>query len=54
MYIVVTWMVETAAWGSTKYASLGGTAWFSKFIPGYKQNFINYVSIHLTAAAKTP
>ena len=55
MCIVFTWMVETAAArGSTKLASLGSMAWFSKFIPGYKQNFINYVSIHLTAAAGTP
>lgn len=54
MHVVVTRMVETAAWGSTEYASLGGMAWFSKFIPGYKQNFINYVSIHLTAAVETP
>ena len=37
MCIVVTWMVETAAArGSTEFASLGGMAWFSKFIPGYK------------------
>lgn len=54
MCTVDTWMIETAARGSTEYASLRGMAWFSKFIPGYKQNFINYVSIHLTAAAGTP
>ena len=37
MCIVVIWMVETAAaMGSTEFASLGGMAWFSKFIPGYK------------------
>lgn len=36
VYSIVTWMVETAARGSTEYASLGGMAWFSKFITVYK------------------
>lgn len=55
MCTVVTQMVEIlTARGSTEFASLGSKAWFSKFIPGYKQHFINYVSIHLTAVAGTP
>ena len=37
MCIAVTWMEETTvARGSTEFASLGGMAPFSKFIPGYK------------------